>query len=223
MDVTSDDSVRQALDQLLGIEDRVDVVVNSAGFGYAGAVEDTSVEEARSQFETNFFGVLRVCRRILPIMRQQRSGTIVNVGSLAGLAAVPFQGLYSASKFALEGMTESLRMEVRPFGIRVVLIEPGDFHTTFTSNRLKTSQSRGTTVYADEMARCLAIAERDERNGCAPERVAQLLEELLSASSPRLRYTTGPISERFAISLKNALPQRLFERLLLGHYGLKPR
>lgn len=137
MDVNSEDSVQRAIQTVLVAEGRIDVVLNNAGDGVAGSVEDTSLDEAQRQLDTNFFGVLRVCHAALPIMRRQASGLIVNVSSLGGLVGLPFQGLYSASKFAVEGMTEALRMEVRPFGVRVVLVEPGDFRTGFTEQRRK--------------------------------------------------------------------------------------
>ena len=129
MDVTNEKSVEQGVAHILKAEGRLDAVINSAGYGISGSVEDTAIEEAYSQFETNFFGVLRVCRAVLPIMRKQKSGCIINMSSIAGIISLPFQGLYCASKFALEGMTEALRLEVKPFGIHVVLIEPGNFRT----------------------------------------------------------------------------------------------
>jgi len=135
LDVTSDSSVEAAVGSVLACEGRIDAVVNNAGFGIAGAVEFTTMDEAREQFETNFFGTVRVCRAVLPVMRQQGSGRILNVSSIAGRIGIPFQAFYSASKFAIEGFTEALRMEVAPFGIQVVLIEPGDFRTGFTAAR----------------------------------------------------------------------------------------
>src|ERR1700759_3251829 len=134
-DVTNDLSVEQAVAAVLEREGRLDIVVNNAGMCLAGPAENTSIEAAKSQLEVNFFGAHRVCRAVLPIMRSQRAGYIVNIGSIGGLVAIPYQSMYSASKFALEGFSESLRMEVRPFGIRVVIIEPGDHKTAITENR----------------------------------------------------------------------------------------
>ncbi len=135
LDVTSDASVEAAVGIVFACEGRIDAVVNNAGFGIAGAAERTTLEEAHEQFETNFFGTVRVCRAVLPVMRQQGSGRVINVSSIAGRVAVPFQAFYSASKFAVEGYTTALRMEVAPFGIQVVLIAPGDFKTGFTAAR----------------------------------------------------------------------------------------
>lgn len=218
MDVTQDESVQQAIDSIVRGTGRLDVVVNNAGFGIAGAVEDTLMEEAKSQLETNFFGVLRVCKAALPVMRAQGEGLIVNVSSLGGIIALPFQALYSASKFAVEGLTEALRLEVRPFGIRVTLIEPGDMRTDFTTHRVRvTAPGSAYELYAE---RTLEIMERDERTGGAPEAVAVLLERILRSPSPAPRYRVGPAFQRLAAALKGILPDRLFEWALAKYYRI---
>jgi short-subunit dehydrogenase len=122
LDVCSEVSVKNAVDYILQRELAIDILVNNAGFGIAGSVEDTSPEEALSQFDTNFFGVLRMIRAVLPKMREQKNGLIINVSSVAGLISVPYQSMYSASKYAVEAMTETLRLEVKPFGIRVSMV-----------------------------------------------------------------------------------------------------
>jgi NAD(P)-dependent dehydrogenase (short-subunit alcohol dehydrogenase family) len=220
MDVTDESSVRQCVQHIDGQHGRLDVVINCAGYGVAGAVEETSPEEAIAQFDTNFFGVHRVCRAVLPIMRRQRSGIIINVSSLAGLLAVPFQAFYSASKFAMEGMTEALRMEVRPFGIRVVLIEPGDFKTEFPANRRNSAGSLQSDVYREALERCVGVMKQEEQQGKVPYPVARLIERIIATPSPRLRYTVGPFGERLGPKLKSALPYRLYELLFMKHYKL---
>ncbi|MEO0098492.1 MAG: SDR family oxidoreductase [candidate division WOR-3 bacterium] len=219
MDVNSCDSVRRGIDYLFEREKRLDVVVNNAGFGIAGAIEETTIEEAKGQFETNFFGVLRVLRAVLPIMRQQGGGLIVNISSLAGLMGLPFQGLYSATKFALEGLSEALRMEVKKFKIKVVLIEPGDFQTQFTTNRQKTLESERNSSYQEEFLRALGVMEEDERNGLHPQEVAFLLERIIKDPKPKFRYTIGPFSEKLAVFLKKVIPSQL-ESILMKHYRL---
>ncbi|HEU4413620.1 MAG TPA: SDR family oxidoreductase [Candidatus Angelobacter sp.] len=220
MDVTDDASVENAVAKIQREHGRIDVLINCAGYGIAGAVEETSPAEAMAQFDTNFFGVHRACRSVLPIMRQQRDGVIINISSLAGLLAVPFQAFYSASKFAMEGMTEALRMEVRPFGIRVVLIEPGDFKTEFPANRKNAAESETSTVYNDLLARCLGVMREEEQNGKVPYPVAHLVERVIHHPSPRLRYTIGPFGERIGPSLKSILPYKLYEYLFMKHYKL---
>jgi NAD(P)-dependent dehydrogenase (short-subunit alcohol dehydrogenase family) len=219
MDVTDDNSVGRGVAGLLRQHGRIDCVINSAGYGLGGSVEDTSVEEARHQFEANLFGVLRVCRAVLPSMRRQRSGLIVNISSLAGLFGLPFQGLYCASKFALEGLSESLRLETRPFGIRVVLIEPGDVRTAITSNRVFALASRDGSPYSNTFSRAFAVVQKEESKGVPPTEVATLVARIVRARRTRLRYTVGHPSQRVSALLKRTLPWSICERLLLSFYG----
>lgn len=219
MNLDDDRSVGGAVERMLRAEGRLDVVINNGGFGFGGPVEETSLEEAKAIFETNLFGVLRVCRAVLPTMRQRRSGTIVNVSSLGGRIGLPFQGLYSATKFALEGMSEALRMEAKPFGVRVVLVEPGDFRTGFTQNRRTVDGFDAVaSPYKERSLRAIRIAETDERNGSPPEAVARLVERVLNRPHPRVRYPVGARSQRAAAALKGILPSRLFEWGLMKYY-----
>ena len=218
MDVDDESSVRQGVAEVLERAGRLDVLISNAGIGYAGAVEDTSLEEARETFETNFFGTLRLCRAALPHMRQRGSGCIVVIGSLAGLIALPFQGLYSASKFALEGLCEALRMEVRPFGIRVVLIEPGDTRTGFTAHRRWVRAARAGSAYEQAARRALAVQEHDETHGVSPEWTARTVERVLRLRSPRLRYKAAGAFQRLAASFKRFLPETWFEWGLRKYY-----
>jgi len=220
MDVTSDASISDGIKQIHDQHGRLDVVINCAGYGIAGAVEETSPQEAMAQFDTNFFGAHRVCRAAIPIMREQRTGVIINISSLAGLLAVPFQAFYSASKFAMEGMTEALRMEVRPFGIRVALIEPGDFKSEFPANRVNTAGSVKSDIYREQMERCVGVMREEEKNGKAPYPVARLVERIINDPSTRLRYTVGPFGERLGPKLKSILPYKLYEYLFMKHYKL---
>jgi short-subunit dehydrogenase len=153
-------------------------------------------------------------------MRQQKSGVIINISSLAGLLAVPFQAFYSASKFAMEGMTEALRMEVRPYGIRVALIEPGDFKSEFPANRVNTADSVASGVYRDALERCVGVMREEEKNGKEPDAIARLAEKIIKDPAPRLRYTAGPMGERIGPALKSILPYRIYEYLFLKHYKL---
>ena len=153
-------------------------------------------------------------------MREQQYGYIVNVSSIAGLISVPFQGLYSASKFALEGFTEALRAETKTYGIRVVLVEPGDFHTGFTEHRQKAIQSDQESPYYEQFNKTIDVIECDEIRGSSPDRIAALVERIINKSTPQLRYMTGPESQKLAVSLKKMLPYRLFEWLIMKYYKL---
>lgn len=214
MDVDDDRSVEEGIQTVLQKAGRIDAVINNAGNAYMGAVEDTSIAEAKAQLETNFFGVLRVCRGVLPIMRRQGGGHIINISSLAGVLGLPFSGLYSASKFALEGMTESLRWETRRFGIRVVLIEPGDFDTHLPTARRTVRAAETNDAYRAALAKFSAQQAKDEAAAPTPEPIAQLVERILRDPSPRLRYSVGMLGQRVVIPAKRLLPQRVFEWVL---------
>jgi NAD(P)-dependent dehydrogenase (short-subunit alcohol dehydrogenase family) len=219
MEVTDDASARQSVQTVIEREGRIDVLVNNAGIAIAGPLESMSVEEAKRQIDVNVIGAFRVCRAALPYMRTQRSGYLVNIGSIGGLIGIPFQALYSASKFALEGMTESLRTEVRPFGIRVVLIEPGDTKTPITGNRMVTADLATREAYSCFPAALKRMAE-DEQSGPGPEGVARLLYKVVSTANPRLRYTVGPQVQRVAAWLKRLLPNALLEHGMRWYYGI---
>lgn len=221
MNVDSEESVGAGVAEVLRRAGRIDVLVNNAGFGYAGAIEDTSVAEARSQFETNFFGIHRLCRAVLPHMRARRSGRIVNMSSLGGLISVPFQAMYCASKFAIEAYTEALRMETRPFGIHVSMIEPGDFATRFTANRRMTAASAAESPYA---ARCRSAVRQmaaDESGNADIGPVVRAVIRAVEADAPRLRYQAASAAQRVIVALRPLLPSSLFESLIMDHYGIR--
>ena len=220
MDVDDDASVNRAIQNLLEKAGRLDAIVNNAGFALMGSVEDTSIVEAKAQMETNFFGVMRVCLAVLPIMREQGRGHIVNISSLAGVLVLPFSGLYSASKFALEGMSESLRLETRRFGVRVVLIEPGDFRTQLPSRRRIASASETNDAYREAFTRFKISQDKDEAKAPTPEPVAYLVERILRNDAPAARYSIGMLGQRIVIPLKRLLPQRVFEWALSKALGL---
>ena len=220
MNVDDSASVEAGVQHILREEQRLDVVINNAGWGYGGSIEDTTIDEAKALFETNFFGVMRVCQAVLPPMRAQHCGLIVNVSSIGGLMGVPFQGLYSATKFAVEGMTEALRMEVKRFGVDVVLLEPGDIRTTFTDNRRHTAASQSSELYKEQYAKALAKIEADERGGPPPELVGRGVLGIANPRRRRMRYVVGPFYEKLAIVAKVLLPDTVFERVIMANYGL---
>jgi NAD(P)-dependent dehydrogenase (short-subunit alcohol dehydrogenase family) len=221
LDVTGDDSVAACVSELVGTAGRIDAVINNAGSGIAGAIEDTTALEAQAQFETNFFGTHRVCRAVLPQMRAQRAGIIINMSSLAGRIAVPFQGFYSATKFAIEAYTEALRMEVRPFGIAVSMIEPGDFATGFTANRRITAASTSASPYHDRVLEAIAIMAREELANRDLSPVIRAVETILESRRPALRYPRATAVQRTFNALRPFLPQAVSELLIRDAYGLK--
>jgi short-subunit dehydrogenase len=218
MDVDEDRSVDSAVERLVAEVGQIDVVVNNAGFGIAGAIEDTTAAEAEAQLQTNFLGTHRVCRAVLPLMRAQRAGRIINISSLAGLVPLPFQAFYSASKFAVEAYTEALRIEARPFGIHVSMIEPGDYATGFTARRRMVAASTGESAYHARVLRAVAIMARDEQANGNLEPVVRTVRRALDARRPRLRYPTATAAQRTLVALKPFLPDAIIEKLLVATY-----
>ncbi|HHU49608.1 MAG: SDR family oxidoreductase [Caldicoprobacterales bacterium] len=216
LDVCDSRSVKEAVKYIMDKEGRIDVLINNAGFGISGAIEETSEEEAYSQFNTNFFGMHRMCRNVLPIMRKQRKGLIINIGSVAGLFSIPFQTMYSASKYAMECYTEALRMEVRDWGIRAVIIEPGDTRTGFTDNRYYCAESENTAYPKSKSS--IKRMEEDERNGANPAGIAKIIGRLLNKKNPPVRITVGMIYKVF-VQLKRLFPNRLVELILRKMYA----
>lgn len=220
LDVASDDSVRRCVEALLAAESRIDVLVNNAGVGLCGSVEDTELDEIRWQMETNFFGAVRMMRAVLAQMRAQRAGRLITIGSLGGLVGLPYQPFYSASKFALEGLNEALRLELAGSGIDATSIAPGDFKTGFTAARVFARASRS-PAHEARMARVVSIYERDEQSGADPQRVADLVAKLVAAPRVGVRHSVGRWDQRAAVFAKRLLPAALFERILASTYSIR--
>lgn len=221
LDVTDRESVRSAVQEVVAREKRIDVLVNNAGFGIAGAIEDCSEEESRAQFETNFFGALNMIRETVPHMRRAGGGLIITIGSIGGLVGLPFQGVYSATKFALMGLTESLRAELQPFNIRASIICPGDFKTGFTGNRRISAAALQDSPYRKFFSSAIAQIEQDESQGADPLLVARLIEKIMKKRSPRICYTVGKLEQTLFAEARRVLPATLVNRIVAGHYGLK--
>ena len=218
MDVDHDASVAAAIGALIDGEGRLDIVVSNAGMGFGGALEDTSSDEAFAQFQTNFFGNHRVCRVALPHLRVRERAHIVVVGSIAGLIAVPFQGMYSAAKFALEGYCEALRMELRRSTVRVAIVQPGDFATGFTAARQLTAESGENSSYRANFEAALAVIEKDEKDGADPVLVGRTVRQIIEADRPALRHLVGPFLQTAVARAKPFLPGTTFEALIADHY-----
>jgi len=221
LDVTDNTSVSIAIATIIKAEGKLDVLVNNAGNGVAGPAYAMPVESAKKQFEVNFFGVVRMCSAVLPGMIKNKQGLIVNISSLAGLFGLPYQSMYCASKYAVEGYSQSLRMELRNTGIKVVVINPGDFKTGFTESREKTVFSINNTPLESEYKAAVASMEKDESIGQSPDVLANKLCKIIETSNPSHRYLIGAFGQTIAPTLKRILPGSLFEKLMNDHYGIK--
>lgn len=225
MDVTDDTSITAGIDQILAETGRIDVLVNNAGYGSYGAIEDVSPEEARRQFDVNVFGAMRLTQLVLPTMRAQRSGTIVNISSMGGKIYTPLGGWYHGTKFALEALSDALRLEVGPFGIRVVVLEPGGIATEWggiaADGALKTS---GTGPYA---AQAMAIAgtlgsDAAAARNSSPWVIANTIGRAVTSRRPKTRYAVG-FGARPLIALRWLLPDRAFDVLIRRAMGVPRR
>ena len=207
LDVRADDSVRVCVDQVLAKAGRLDVLVNNAGYAVTGAAEETSVEEAKAQLETNFFGAVRMVNAVLPAMRAAGAGKIVNISSLAGNTAIPFSAFYSASKFALEGYSEALWYEIGPFGISVSLVEPGFVNTPI--GEASPASARPLPAYDAARKRMLTAFGHSLEAGIPPEQVARTVLRIVEAAHPRLRYRVGA-QATWLPRLRNVVPWKVY-------------
>jgi short-subunit dehydrogenase len=221
LDVTDDTSVKNAIDTIIKAEGKLDVLVNNAGNGVAGPAYAMPVDSAKKQFDVNFFGVVRMCGAVLPGMIDNKQGLIVNIGSLAGLFGLPYQSMYCSSKYAIEGYSQSLRMELRNTGVKVVVINPGDFKTGFTESREKIPFTITNPTLESEYNAAVASIEKDENKGQSPDLLAKKLCKIIDSANPSHRYLIGALGQTIAPALKLLLPGSLFEKLMNDHYGIK--
>lgn len=212
LDVTDDNSVTNLVHQATTIFGKIDVLINNAGMGIAGAIEDISIEAAKRQLDTNYFGVVRMTKAILPHMRANNKGLIINISSMAGLMGIPFQAHYAASKFALEGFTESLRYELLPFNIQVTNLNPGDFKTDFTQNR--SFAKTVSPAYQSKFHHMMQLFEEDERNGANPVMIAKLVQKIIQKpQTTKVRYVVGKKEQTIFVALKRWIGDNLFEKV----------
>jgi len=221
MDLTDIFSVKRAVNVILEKEGRIDVLINNAGMHTGGPAETSPIENIRLQMDTNFMGTVNLIREVLPGMRKQGGGTIINFSSIGGLMGLPFQGYYSAAKFALEGFSEALRMEVNKFNIKVILINPGDFHTRNSANRRNYLAPTGTEdAYEKQFETSLAQIEEDEAKGWQPVILAKKLVRIVESKNPHQRYIIASFEQKLAVVLKYVLPGKLFRMILQDHYKI---
>jgi len=204
-DVTSSESVKNAVEEILSREKKIDVLVSNAGYGISGAIENTAEEDALRQLDVNFYGLFRISKAVLPIMRKQRQGKIIAISSVAGAISIPFQTMYSVSKAAINSYVMALANEVRPFGIKVAAVLPGDARTNFTMAREKNETDD--SEYRERLDKSVAGMEKDEQNGMAPEYVASRIYRVIRKKSPKPMTVVGVKYKVFTVLFK-ILPSR---------------
>ena len=222
MDLIDYESIKKAVSFVLGKEGRIDVLINNAGMHTGGPIETSPIENIKLQMDTNFLGMVHITREVLPIMRKQGGGTILNFSSIGGLMGLPFQAFYSACKFAVEGFSEALRMEVKQFNIKVVLINPGDFHTNNSMNRRNFLAPTGLDdPYQKQFEISLAQIEKDETNGWEPIVLARKIVKIVGCKNPHQRYIIATYEQKLAVALKYILPGKWFRMMLEDHYKIR--
>lgn len=215
MYLANSESISNAINWLIEKEGRIDVLVNNAGTGIAGAIEDTTTEEIQKLFNTNVFGQLECCRAVIPHMRKQNGGKIINISSIAGEFGLPYRGIYSASKSAIDRFSETLRMELKRWNISVSIVQPGDYKTNINNNRIIAQRSlEKTSPYYESFHKHYQGISDDITHGHDPQDVAKVIWRIIRSKHPRMRYPSATFWQRFSLSLNRVLPTHLFQKLL---------
>ena len=219
MELNNVKSIDNAIQYVLEKEGRIDVLINNAGTGITGPIEETPSEEIHKSFETNFFGVIEVMKAVLPQMRKQKSGLIINVTSIAGYMGLPFRGIYSATKSALERITESIRMEVKKFGIEITNLAPGDFATNIASGRYHTPVFEN-SPYKKVYQKNLDLMDAHVDSGSNPIQIAKKIHKIIECPNPKIHYKVGTFIEEISIILKQILPNKIYEYMIMKYYNM---
>ena len=219
LDVRNSDSIRAAVAKIIATSGRLDIVINNAGVGITGPLEEIPTEEIKNNFETNFFGPIEVMKAVLPQMRSQKSGLIINITSIAGYMGLPYRSVYSASKGALELITEALRMEVKSFGIQITNVAPGDFATNIASGRFHAPLIKD-SAYEIPYGNTLQLMDEHVDSGSNPNEMAEAIYRIIQNPNPKIHYKVGAFIQKFSIVLKRILPDKVYEKMLMNHYKL---
>lgn len=219
LDVRNVESIQLAVAEILSKEDRIDVVINNAGVGITGPLEEIPTAEIKNNFETNLFGPIEVMKAVLPQMRKQKKGLIINITSIAGYMGLPYRSVYSASKGALELISEALSMEVKEFGIHITNVAPGDFATNIAAGRYHAPLVKGSD-YEKSYGTTLQMMDEHVDGGSNPNDMAEAIFNVINAQNPKIHYKVGAFMQKFSIVLKRILPDTVYEKMLMNHYKL---
>ncbi|MEZ7499375.1 SDR family oxidoreductase [Flavobacterium sp. Arc3] len=219
LDVRDAASIQAAVAKVIASSGRLDIVINNAGVGITGPLEEIPTVEMKNHFDTNFFGPIEVIKSVLPQMREQKSGLIINITSIAGYMGLPYRSMYSASKGALELITEALRMEVKSFGIHIANVAPGDFATNIASGRYHAPVIKG-SAYEVSYGESLRTMDEHVDGGSNPNEMAEAVYKIIQTKEPNVHYKVGAFMQKFSIVLKRVLPDKVYEKMLMNHYKL---
>ena len=219
LEVRNQESIQAAVVKVISISGKLDILINNAGVGITGPLEEIPMEEIKANFDTNFFGPIAVMQAVLPQMRKQQSGLIINISSIAGYMGLPYRSIYSASKGALIIVTEALRMEVKSFGVQITDVAPGDFATNIASGRYHAPVNKD-SAYEKPYAATLQMMDEHVESGSNPIEMAEAIYAIIQNSSPKVHYRVGLFLQKFSIVLKKILPSKVYEKMLMKHYKL---
>lgn len=219
LDVRDNASIQQCIQNVITEAGRIDVLINNAGVGITGPLEEIPLTEIKNNFDTNLFGPIGMMQAVLPHMRAQRQGLIINVTSIAGYMGLPFRSIYSASKGALELITESLRMETKAFGVNITNVAPGDFATDIASRRFHAPVIQG-SAYQEVYQQQLDMVNAHVAGGSNPIQMAEAIYKIIQTPQPKIHYKVGAFMQKFSIVLKRILPDTVYEKMLMNHYKL---
>tara|TARA_R110001583_G_scaffold77787_3_gene211502 strand:+ start:54 stop:857 length:804 start_codon:yes stop_codon:yes gene_type:complete len=219
LDVKKIATIKETVKTILNKEGQLDILINNAGAGITGPIEEIPEEEIKANFDTNFFGPINVIKTVLPQMRAQNSGLIINVTSIAGYMGLPYRGIYSASKGALELLTEAFRMELKDFNIKMTNVAPGDFATNIAAGRYH-APLLDNSPYKKPYGNTLNLMNTHVDNGSDPNVMAEVIFKIINTPEPKVRYKVGAFLQKFSIVLKRILPSKVYERMLMNHYKI---
>ena len=219
-DLTSFKDSKSLVEKVLSIEGKIDVLINNAGSGFAGPIEEISIDDAKQLFDTNFFGHIDLIQAVIPSMRKNKTGLIINITSIAGYNNIPFGSIYCASKYSMECLGASLNMELKDFGIRVVNIAPGDYRTKIFDKRINLELNTKSPYY-NKYKRFTQISKYNmDTHSRDPIEVAKLTLKIIKSKNPGIHYKVGHILQKFSISLKKILPEKSYQKLIMDHYKI---
>jgi NAD(P)-dependent dehydrogenase (short-subunit alcohol dehydrogenase family) len=218
MELADSYSIQKAVNQILENEGRIDVLINNAGMHSGAPIEDAPEEMYRKQMDINFHGWVNTIKAVLPGMRAQRSGLVINISSIGALTGLPFQGVYTSAKFAVEGISYALRLELKQFNIKVVVVNPGDFKTRNVETREIALKKN--SAYEKQFNKSLAIIEKEEGEGKAPVLLARKISRIVDKKNPKYRYLVGSSIQKMAVFFKRIMPERIFTFLISKYYGM---
>ncbi len=222
LDVENELSAKECIENIFNKEGRIDVLINNAGVGIMGSVEDCTDEEIYKAFNINVFGLIRTTRVVLPFMRKQKSGLIINVASIAGYMGLPYRAFYSATKSSVQKITEALRIEVETYGIKACVIDPGDFNTNISGNRVVAEKVRsGNSVYANETIRIENMINSEINKSLNSDIIGDIVVKIINTKNPKVYYRVGKLMQKISIQVRAFLGADVFEKILKSHFKIK--